>query len=71
MATLTDPQGFIGAEGLFRFQENGIAQRGFAIMEVQSSGVRMIQEAPRSFDQPVTTYPPQPTEGTTPALPTS
>ncbi|WP_420723306.1 penicillin-binding protein activator [Hwanghaeella sp. LZ110] len=71
VATLTDPQGFIGAEGLFRFQENGIAQRGFAIMEVQSSGVRMIQEAPRSFDQPVTTYPPQPTEGTAPALPTS
>ncbi|MDF1747502.1 MAG: penicillin-binding protein activator [Alphaproteobacteria bacterium] len=72
VATLTDPNGFIGAEGLFRFRENGIAQRGFAIMEVQSNGVQMIQQAPSSFDQPVTTpYPPKTTDETTPAQPTS
>lgn len=53
VATLTDPEGFIGAEGLFRFTEKGIAQRGFAIMEVQQTGVQMIREAPRSFDQPL------------------
>ncbi|NMM44994.1 penicillin-binding protein activator [Rhodospirillaceae bacterium KN72] len=50
--TLTDPQGFIGAEGLFRFTEAGTAQRGFAIMEVGQAGPVMVQEAPRSFAEP-------------------
>lgn len=55
--TLTDPQGFVGAEGLFRFTRDGIAQRGFAIMEVQSSGVRQIRDAPTSFEPPSLTPP--------------
>ena len=51
-AVLTDPQGFVGAEGLFRFTEAGIAQRGFAIMEVRQAGVAMIQQAPARFERP-------------------
>lgn len=51
-ATLTDPQGFIGAEGLFRFSEEGLAQRSFAILEVQSQGITVIQDAPNNFDLP-------------------
>lgn len=54
-ATLTDPQGFIGADGLFRFRQNGIVQRSFAIMEIQRSGTVVIQQAPDRF-------PPDPAE---------
>lgn len=79
VATLTNPDGFIGAEGLFRFTENGMAQRSFAIMEVRKSGVELIQEAPASFDLPQTpavSQPDlpasdQPATGTTSPIPSS
>lgn len=76
VATLTNPDGFIGAEGLFRFTEKGLAQRSFAIMEVRQSGVALIQEAPASFDlpQPALTPPGLPSAdqpGTVPPVPSS
>ncbi|WP_412546897.1 penicillin-binding protein activator [Maricaulis sp. MIT060901] len=49
---LEDPQGFQGADGLFRFGENGVIERGLAIYEVRSRGFREIEPAPLSFDQP-------------------
>ena len=46
-------QGFMGADGLFRFGEDGIIQRGLAVYELRSRGFRVIEPAPASFDQPL------------------
>ena len=48
-AALTSPSGFFGIDGVFRFGNNGIAERGLAILEVNPSGARVIQEAPSRF----------------------
>lgn len=47
---IEDPEGFFGADGLFRFTHAGMIERGLAIYEVQSRGFREIEPAPQSFD---------------------
>ena len=47
--TLTDPNGFSGVDGIFRFHEDGSAERGLAIMEIQPSGVVVVAPAPATF----------------------
>lgn len=49
---LTNRNGFLGVDGLFRLDVNGVAQRKFAILEVEKSGVRMIRPAAREFEPP-------------------
>ena len=47
--------GFLGADGLFRFDDEGIAERGLAIFEVASGGeTRIVSPAPARFaaDEP-------------------
>jgi branched-chain amino acid transport system substrate-binding protein len=46
---LTNPSGFSGIDGLFRFRQDGACERGLAIMRVTPSGPQIIQAAPRSF----------------------
>ena len=46
---LTNPNGFSGVDGIFRFQPNGLNQRGLAILEVQPGGGKVIRPAPKSF----------------------
>jgi branched-chain amino acid transport system substrate-binding protein len=46
---LTNPSGFSGIDGLFRFRQDGTCERGLAIMRVTPSGPQVIQAAPRSF----------------------
>ncbi len=46
---LTNPDGFSGVDGIFRFLPNGTNQRGLAIYEVTGSAPRVLQPAPRSF----------------------
>jgi branched-chain amino acid transport system substrate-binding protein len=46
---LTNPSGFTGIDGLFRFRRDGINQRGLAVMRVSSTGGQVISPAPRSF----------------------
>lgn len=48
-ATLTDPQGFLGIDGLFRFTDDGTTDRGYAIMEVRREGAEVVSPAPTSF----------------------
>lgn len=48
---LSDPSGFAGADGLFRFRPDGIAERGLAVLEVRPRGLRVIDPAPASFDK--------------------
>ena len=43
--------GFFGADGLFRFDDEGIAERGLAVFEVADGGAtRVVSPAPARFD---------------------
>ncbi len=46
---LTNRDGFLGIDGVFRLQTNGLNQRGLAVYEITGSGARAIAPAPRSF----------------------
>lgn len=48
-ATLTNPNGFAGIDGIFRFSEDGLADRGLAILEISNGSSRIIQDAPQRF----------------------
>ena len=49
---LTQPNGFAGADGIFRLKSNGIAERGLAVVEVHLRASRIVGPAPTTFDQP-------------------
>ena len=46
---LTNPEGFAGVDGLFRFRANGLNDRGLAVMEVTGNGSTEVSTAPPSF----------------------
>lgn len=46
---LTNRDGFIGIDGLFRFQSNGLNERGLAVYQVTGKGTQVIAPAPRDF----------------------
>ena len=46
---LTNPSGFSGIDGLFRFRQDGTNERGLAVLRVTPSGPQTIAPAPRSF----------------------
>jgi branched-chain amino acid transport system substrate-binding protein len=46
---ITNPEGFRGVNGLFRFRKSGLIQRGLSILEVTSTGPREIAPAPSRF----------------------
>ena len=46
---LTNPSGFTGIDGLFRFRADGTNERGLAVLRVTTSGPQTISPAPRSF----------------------
>jgi ABC-type branched-subunit amino acid transport system substrate-binding protein len=46
---LTDPAGFTGIDGIFRFTPDGLSERGLAVVEIGRDEVRVVGEAPRSF----------------------
>ena len=48
-AKLTNPEGFAGVDGLFRFTPNGLNQRGLAVIEVTASGSRVVSPPPSRF----------------------
>ncbi len=43
------PEGFAGADGVFRFRGDGSIERGLAILEVRQQGAAAIDPAPRTF----------------------
>lgn len=47
--TLTNPNGFSGIDGIFRFTTDGIAERGLAVLEVRNGAAVVIQDAPQRF----------------------
>ncbi|WP_036766631.1 penicillin-binding protein activator [Parvularcula oceani] len=47
--TIANPNGYLGADGLFRLMEDGTVERGLAILEIRPSGIAVVDPAPRSF----------------------
>lgn len=46
---LTQPSGFVGVNGVFRFLPDGTNQRALAVAEVRNGTVAIVDPAPRSF----------------------
>jgi ABC-type branched-subunit amino acid transport system substrate-binding protein len=46
---LTNPSGFAGIDGLFRFRADGTNERGLAVMRVASNGSVPVAGSPKSF----------------------
>jgi ABC-type branched-subunit amino acid transport system substrate-binding protein len=47
---ITNTVGFQGQNGLFRFRQNGLVERGLAILEITDTGPKVIAPAPTRFD---------------------
>lgn len=50
-ATLSNPSGFAGIDGIFRFLPDGSAERGLAVIQVQQEGLEVIDPAPTTFER--------------------
>ena len=48
-AVLTNPSGFTGIDGLFRFRPDGTNERGLAVLRVAPGGGQVVSPAPKSF----------------------
>jgi ABC-type branched-subunit amino acid transport system substrate-binding protein len=46
---LTNPSGFAGIDGLFRFRSDGTNERGLAVMRVTTAGPTPVAGSPKSF----------------------
>jgi branched-chain amino acid transport system substrate-binding protein len=49
VARLTDPDGFIGIDGAFRFMPNGMSERMLEVQEVQAGKFVTVDAAPKAF----------------------
>lgn len=48
-AALTDPNGFSGVDGIFRFNADGAIERGLSVLAVRPGGFEVISPAPTTF----------------------
>jgi ABC-type branched-subunit amino acid transport system substrate-binding protein len=48
-AALTDPNGFAGVDGVFRFHADGSIERGLAVLAVEPGGFTVTDPAPTTF----------------------
>jgi len=46
---LTNPSGFRGADGVFRFLPDGRNERGLAVMQIGNGTTTILAPAPRDF----------------------
>jgi branched-chain amino acid transport system substrate-binding protein len=46
---LTDPDGFAGLDGAFRFDNAGIAERALEVQEVGAGALSVVDPAPKGF----------------------
>jgi len=47
--SLTNPSGFAGIDGVFRFRPEGTNERGLAVLRVAPAGGQVLSPAPTSF----------------------
>lgn len=50
---LTNPSGFAGVDGIFRFRTDGTTERGIAVLEIRDGGVEVLSPPPTRFDTEV------------------
>lgn len=50
-AALMDPNGFTGVSGTFRFRPDGTSERGLAVLEMERDGPKVVDPAPKTFQQ--------------------
>ena len=48
-SVLTNPSGFNGADGVFRFKPDGGNERGLSVLEIGGGSAKIISPAPRNF----------------------
>ncbi|HEU0118584.1 MAG TPA: penicillin-binding protein activator [Alphaproteobacteria bacterium] len=48
-ASLTNPNGFAGLDGIFRLTPDGLVQRGLAVIEVTGDGTTVMDPSPTTF----------------------
>jgi len=48
---LTDPVGYAGVDGIFRFRDDGTAERGLAVLEIKRDTLVTIDPAPNRFER--------------------
>jgi hypothetical protein len=48
-SVLTNPSGFNGADGVFRFKPEGTNERGLSVLEIGGGAAKIISPAPRNF----------------------
>jgi ABC-type branched-subunit amino acid transport system substrate-binding protein len=48
-ASLTNPSGFVGLDGVFRLHADGLIERELAVLEVERGAPRVLDPAPQSF----------------------
>lgn len=48
-SALTNPSGFNGADGVFRFRSDGKNERGLSVMQIEHGVATVLSPAPRSF----------------------
>jgi ABC-type branched-subunit amino acid transport system substrate-binding protein len=51
-SAITNPNGFSGIDGIFRFRPDGTAERGLAVLEFKNGEIVVIDEAPQTFQMP-------------------
>ena len=54
VATLTQSDGFLGVDGLFRLLPSGLVERGLAVFQIERTGLRPVDPAPQRFLPPTT-----------------
>ncbi|MGB0719233.1 MAG: penicillin-binding protein activator [Bdellovibrionales bacterium] len=50
-AAIMNPSGFFGIDGVFRFRPDGTVERGLAVLEFSRGQIRIIDDAPTTFQQ--------------------
>lgn len=50
-SSISNPNGFAGIDGIFRFRPDGTAQRGLAVLEFKNGNIVEIDAAPKTFQQ--------------------
>ena len=48
---ITNPNGFAGLDGIFRFRQNGMAERGLAILQYSNGHISVLEDSPATFQQ--------------------
>lgn len=47
---ITNPNGFVGIDGIFRFRIDGHIERGLAVNQVTQTGIEVVSPAPTTFE---------------------